>query len=207
MRFKKMWDKCENFTGLKELMALFLLGKIKKNPWYNGELNPETIPLLKDLVQINKKGLVSLNGQPGVYETEKLSNGKILYKYQRAYIQGFMKRKHFEKFAKKLLAKEKYIIAFAKDEKAYQYLGDIDSVFEKYKDDDTETLYLTYQFTLGDYFSLDTFFPKDMIPEDYEAIRYNGQLHNELVESTYIVYITEKEPGNNNLLRDILECL
>ena len=51
----------------------FLKGKIKKTPYHCAPVNSETIPLLADLIRVNRAGFISVCGQPALDEIKFVS--------------------------------------------------------------------------------------------------------------------------------------
>jgi transcription termination factor NusB len=101
------------FERFKMLMIMFLKGEIYSNPFHLGPVDPETIPLLKNLILINEAGFVTLEGQPGECGFERINKkritskrldkikklsriepfanyGKFVEEEQRAYMSGFI---------------------------------------------------------------------------------------------------------------------
>lgn len=75
------WENISDFSQLQGLMILFLNGKLTYNPWHATEVDPETVPLLEDLIKLNDLGCVSIEGQPGECDEDVI---------QRAYLDGFV---------------------------------------------------------------------------------------------------------------------
>ncbi len=76
-----LWENVINFRQLQDLMISFLNGKLPNNPWHATEVDPETVPLLKRLIDLNDLGCVSVEGQPGECSEDSI---------QRAYLDGFV---------------------------------------------------------------------------------------------------------------------
>jgi hypothetical protein len=85
------WKKVSTFDALNEEVIAFLEGKRRETPWHGGPVDEETIPLLGDLIELNKLGFISTEGQPdeytkGVYRTTKEPYTRI----QHGYVVGIL---------------------------------------------------------------------------------------------------------------------
>jgi hypothetical protein len=103
---KKLFSMARTFDDLIELNVAFLRGRIIQTPYHLAPIDQETIPLVKDLVDLHLQGRVlTLQGQPGICE-----QGDWGFSEQRPYLCGFVDeatltkilrhlRKHPKKFA------------------------------------------------------------------------------------------------------------
>lgn len=110
---KPSFETVRTYQDLINANVAFLQGHLDKTPYHDGEVDKETVPLLGDLVKINRRGFVSLNGQPGLYEHGFIKDtwpcggktcGDWWYEdYQKPFIDGLMKKvdlPQFQKFMK-----------------------------------------------------------------------------------------------------------
>lgn len=84
---------CENnFEDLIEYNIKFLKGEIKATFYHCGPTDPETEPLLPDLIKINKYGFFSDCGQPSLIKQEPFEHdaGKIYLLKQKSFISGYI---------------------------------------------------------------------------------------------------------------------
>ena len=93
---KKLWG--ESITNLKQISEVFvnyLSGKLKKFPFTEGSLQPETAVILAPLIKMNANYLFTINSQPKVNgapsNDPKFGWGPAQgYVYQKAYIEFFI---------------------------------------------------------------------------------------------------------------------
>jgi hypothetical protein len=84
------WGTINTMDELKEHMILFLEGKHKENPWHGGPVDSETVPLLGNLIMINRLGMVTFEGQPGM--RAKMGNTLSI---QHGYIIGILTKEDY----------------------------------------------------------------------------------------------------------------
>ena len=76
------WETAKSFKDLGELTARWLEGAEIEHPGYaGGGADPETLPLIPDLVELNRSAFVTGCSQPG----QPMTNGSG----QRAFVEGF----------------------------------------------------------------------------------------------------------------------
>eukprot|EP00350_Pseudokeronopsis_sp_OXSARD2_P009114 CAMPEP_0170550638 /NCGR_PEP_ID=MMETSP0211-20121228/8664_1 /TAXON_ID=311385 /ORGANISM="Pseudokeronopsis sp., Strain OXSARD2" /LENGTH=194 /DNA_ID=CAMNT_0010857279 /DNA_START=777 /DNA_END=1361 /DNA_ORIENTATION=+ len=93
---KKQWG--ESITNLKQISEVFvnyLSGKLKKFPFTEGSLMPETAVILAPLIKMNANYLFSINSQPKVNgapsDDPKFGWGPTHgYVYQKSYVEFFI---------------------------------------------------------------------------------------------------------------------
>ena len=114
---RELWNASETFQQLQKNMVLFLEGKCNENPWHLGQVDPETVPLLETLREINRRGFVTTEGQPGTISEQVIaidtSFGKPGEKYtevQRGYIAGFILNSRADSFVERLLRTQKVVV-------------------------------------------------------------------------------------------------
>jgi hypothetical protein len=62
-----VYQSVKSFRDLIDINIKFLKGEIKQTYYHLGPVDPETVPLLAKLVEINNYGFYSTNGQPGLF--------------------------------------------------------------------------------------------------------------------------------------------
>jgi hypothetical protein len=83
---RETWATARTLSGLGELTAQWLEGRIASTPGYYGGPDEETIPLVPVLARLNRAGFVTDTSQPGCTE-ESRRLGLI---EQRAGVQGYV---------------------------------------------------------------------------------------------------------------------
>jgi hypothetical protein len=116
---EKVYEGVKTYKDLIATNVAFLQGKLPYTPYHGGPIDPETVPLMKSLVKINKAGFLSIEGQPSSHEvkfvehTWKDNEGKTAGNWwyaneQKSYICGFMPKEHLEKFIRFMGNKHDY---------------------------------------------------------------------------------------------------
>jgi hypothetical protein len=59
------FEKSQNFADLCQANIRFLNGELDTSPYHLGPINSETYPILDDIIELNKRGLLTTNSQPG----------------------------------------------------------------------------------------------------------------------------------------------
>jgi hypothetical protein len=102
-------DHVFTFTDFTVANIAFLNGQLSYTPYHFDAICPETVPLVAKLVQINRYGFISVNGQPGSISqgfTEKTwldNEGRECGNWwwdekQKPYICGFLHKGYLEAF-------------------------------------------------------------------------------------------------------------
>lgn len=77
-----------------------------ENPWHGDTVDDETRPMLGTLIEINQRGFVTIESQPGTDDEARACVGEQigckLWTTQRAYISGLIHENKAEEFIKKL---------------------------------------------------------------------------------------------------------
>jgi methylenetetrahydrofolate reductase (NADPH) len=89
---RKLWGEPKNIKEVSDLFVGYMSGKVSSLPWSESPINTEANALVKDLVDINKRGLFTINSQPPVDGAKSSDpvygwgprNG---YVYQKAYLE------------------------------------------------------------------------------------------------------------------------
>jgi hypothetical protein len=93
----------KSYQDLVDVNVAFLQGKIAWTPYHAVPVDKETVPLLGDLVRINKAGFISLVGQPAEKETgqvdKSLQVGDQWFQLeQKSFVGGYMPKSHLLNF-------------------------------------------------------------------------------------------------------------
>jgi hypothetical protein len=86
---KATYNGVNTYSDLLDVNVRFLEGKITQTPYHFGPVDPETLPLLPDLIRINKAGFHSMGGQPACKERFE-SRGRYYDLHQKSYIDGII---------------------------------------------------------------------------------------------------------------------
>lgn len=113
---KPYWKSVDTYEKLQKGIISFLKGKKSTSMFHLGPIFRETIKLTDDLIEINKLGFVSLQGQPGdcVYNQP----GEITSFEQVSFIAGFYPRKKRDALGN-MLAKKGFVATNAEAEEVY----------------------------------------------------------------------------------------
>lgn len=106
----KLFALARTFDELLELNVAFLQGRISETPYHFGPIDPETIPLMKDLVTLHLKARVfTTEGQPGLCE-----QGDWGFIEQRPYLCGFVEEDALTKILRHVRkTPKKFVYSFA----------------------------------------------------------------------------------------------
>jgi hypothetical protein len=81
--------KITTFQELIDANVQFLEGKIHRTPYHCAPVDDETLPMIDDLVKLNKLGCITITSQPAVDETY-YKNQKWLQLQQKSFLEGYM---------------------------------------------------------------------------------------------------------------------
>lgn len=89
---RKMWGEPKSVRGVADLFVGYMSGKVESLPWSENPINSEANVLIKDLIDLNSRGIFSINSQPAVDGAKSSHpdygwgprNG---YVYQKAYLE------------------------------------------------------------------------------------------------------------------------
>jgi hypothetical protein len=99
--YDKVYSAVESINQLKTTNISFLEGKLFCTPTHLGPIDIETRIVLNNLIQINKKGFISTEGQPSTNQENVYTsndNEIIFQQQQKSYINGFINKTHKNKF-------------------------------------------------------------------------------------------------------------
>ncbi len=88
--WKAEWNGIGTYDDLIRTNVAFLEGHMFRTPYHHAPLDSETAPLVPRLVQLNKLGFVSTNGQPAKIDERVNDEGQVLICEQKSYIDGYM---------------------------------------------------------------------------------------------------------------------
>lgn len=89
---RKLWGEPKSLKEISELFVGFMRGKVESLPWSEAPINEEANVLVDDLVDLNSRGIFTINSQPAVDGAK--SNHPIYgwgppngYVYQKQYLE------------------------------------------------------------------------------------------------------------------------
>lgn len=88
----KLWGKPQSLRDIADIFVRFLKNDLKSLPWSEIPVTDEALPIVEDLIQLNRRGLLTITSQPsvnGVKSSDPVhgwgpSGG---YVYQKAYLE------------------------------------------------------------------------------------------------------------------------
>lgn len=89
---RKLWGEPKRVQDIADLFVNYMSGKVASLPWCEAPVQPETDVLKEDLIDLNKRGLLTINSQPAVDGAKSSDpvNGwgpRGGYVYQKAYLE------------------------------------------------------------------------------------------------------------------------
>ncbi len=99
---RQVWARAQSFAQLCELTIQFIEGVLPFFPTY-GSPNEETNDIKSALVQLNRQGLLTTGSQPAMLKPDYA---------QRAWVEGFARKKTALVFAAKSLYSDVHIVVF-----------------------------------------------------------------------------------------------
>lgn len=93
---EEVYKDVKNFRDLLDINIKFLKGELPKTFYHVYKVDDETIPLLKDLIEINNYGFHSISGQPGTLEYDFYSDyiKNYVSTEQKSYIEGYIESQY-----------------------------------------------------------------------------------------------------------------
>ncbi len=106
MALSHMWNNIHSYEDLLKVNVMFLRGELKETPYHLGPLEPDSIPLIDELIEMHNLRMLSVNGQGGLciygdYAPPFRSyNGELLGDWyydveQRAYVEFYIENTDF----------------------------------------------------------------------------------------------------------------
>lgn len=91
----KLWGRPKTLRDVSTLFVRFLKADLNRLPWGEGAISSEIDSIKEDLINLNQRGLLSINSQPainGVASTHPVHGWgpKSGYVYQKAYLELFV---------------------------------------------------------------------------------------------------------------------
>ena len=115
---KILYREATTFKNLVCLNIAFLKGILNGTPYHHGPIDDETIPLLSQLIQLNKKGFLSTNGQPGII-SDFTVDGVYYQENQKSYISGYIHKSLSDKLQWFIQEKPFYMVIIENKNKVY----------------------------------------------------------------------------------------
>jgi hypothetical protein len=98
------WDDARSIDDLARATIAFLRGELNQTPSHGAPPDPETAPLVADLIALNIAGFVTTSSQPGDRDPRWP---------QRAYVQGICSEEVAARIEMGLLGTELVVLSFA----------------------------------------------------------------------------------------------
>jgi methylenetetrahydrofolate reductase (NADPH) len=103
----KLWGEPKSLKDLADIFVNYLSGKVERLPWSDSSVTSETSGIETDLIELNKRGFLTINSQPsvnGVKSTDPVHgwgprNG---YVYQKAYLELFVPPEHIDELLRRI---------------------------------------------------------------------------------------------------------
>jgi methylenetetrahydrofolate reductase (NADPH) len=88
----KLWGEPASIRELSDIFVQFLEGKLQQLPWSESAIAPEADVIKSDLIDLNKRGFLTINSQPainGAHSSHPVHGWgpKNGYVYQKAYLE------------------------------------------------------------------------------------------------------------------------
>jgi methylenetetrahydrofolate reductase (NADPH) len=90
--YRKIWGEPKSIKDIAELFVSYVQGKVESLPWSETKITGEADLIKDDLVNLNRRGLLTINSQPAVNGIRSLDpvhgwGPKNGYVYQKAYLE------------------------------------------------------------------------------------------------------------------------
>ncbi|OKL57388.1 Methylenetetrahydrofolate reductase 2 [Talaromyces atroroseus] len=103
----KLWGTPKSLKDLADIFVNYLNGKLERLPWSDTSVTSETSGIETELIELNKRGFLTINSQPavnGVKSTDPVHgwgprNG---YVYQKAYLELFIPPEHVDELLRRI---------------------------------------------------------------------------------------------------------
>ena len=180
-----LYKETTTFKNLICLNIAFLKGILKVTPYHGGPVDNETIPLLSQLVQLNKKGFLSTNGQPGsIGNFTSPLDGVYYQENQKSFIRGYMHKSLSAKLQSFIQDKPFYIVIINKKSIVYDSIPvpkynltryiNLEDPNEPY-DDYTNVFKNRYE----PYTEFDNYNVNSLLKEDYVLVELYSKVYGE----------------------------
>jgi methylenetetrahydrofolate reductase (NADPH) len=103
----KLWGAPKSIKDLSDIFLRYLNGKLERLPWSDSSVTLETSDIQNELLDLNKRGFLTINSQPavnGVKSTDPVHgwgprNGFV---YQKAYLELFVPPEHVDEILRRI---------------------------------------------------------------------------------------------------------
>lgn len=90
--YRKVWGEPKSVKDIADLFVGYMEGKVESLPWSETKITSEADPIKDDLLNLNRRGLLTINSQPAVNGIRSLDpvhgwGPKNGYVYQKAYLE------------------------------------------------------------------------------------------------------------------------
>jgi methylenetetrahydrofolate reductase (NADPH) len=90
--YRKIWGEPQSIKDIADLFVRYMQGKLSSLPWSEQPITSEANAIRDDLVDLNRRGLLTINSQPsvdGVLSSDPIHGWGPLngYVYQKAYLE------------------------------------------------------------------------------------------------------------------------
>lgn len=180
-----LYREARTFKNLVCLNIAFLKGILNETPYHLGKIDDETIPLLSQLIELNKKGFLSTSGQPGII-SDFISpiDGVCYQENQKSFIRGYMHKSLSVKLQWFVYEKPFYMVIINNKNKDYDSIPvskynltryiNLEDPNEPY-DDHTNILKNKY----GAYTDFESYNVNSLLKEDYIFVEIYSKVYGE----------------------------
>ena len=180
------WEEAKTFKDAMLCMIKFLKGKMDSTPWHYDKVDEETVNILPKLVQINKLGFMTVEGQP-----------------------GFMDKSILPYFLERIL-EDNRVWVYTEKLDAIKLHG-MNKVDEDVLSSNTHVSE-SYIVPLTIDVQKDTLFTRLRVPAslgmtNISVIDMNHTLQKDIVKNTELVVIVGKEWGDNSVIDLVIKSL
>lgn len=103
----KLWGSPKSLKDLSDIFTRYLTGKLERLPWSDSAVTSETGGIQNELIELNKRGFLTINSQPavnGVKSTDPVHgwgprNGFV---YQKAYLELLVPPDHVDELLSRI---------------------------------------------------------------------------------------------------------
>lgn len=202
---EKLYNQATSVNDLLILNIAFLKGIIEDTPYQGGAIASETLELLDNLILINQKGFLSLEGQPPIKEIIKFVRNRedaYIETEQRGYLIGYVHKSVSNKI-KDLINKENYYLRISTPTQHIYNEIEFDNTYYNLTRDKSAN-------TLEKLKSKSWKYPTniDQNRDDYNFHDFEDlELNNELKDNYHKITIVAKEYNKGNIELELLRIL
>lgn len=210
------WKSVSSLRELKHHIVKFLNGEHKTSPWHYAPVNSETVPLLGNLIQLNKMGFITTQGQPTdyIYPVTHAKTGNIiiedggqLAEIKHGYMDGILDERQYSisKLIKNIQNDKDtcaLIYKFNDDKNEIYNLPGVPDVLVCTKKGQPAYAVTRYVNDVTEEVEYYTKIQFKNLKEGSEEVIYNiknKSLRNEIIDNCYyIIFIDNREPTESN---------